>query len=135
MYADRAMLPCPSHRTHICNTHTHVGVLTSGRTSKLHFVAHAHACVHRRTRDKGRGCGSNHRETAEAVCCGVLRCVVVCCSVLQKEGGRRPRDRGGSVLWCVAGCDGVLQCVAVSCRRCGGDHHETVEAVCCSVLR
>jgi len=60
------------------------------------------------------------------VCCSVLQCVAVCCSVLQLEYGLEGSNvfdvSGGvcvavcySVLQCVAVCCSVLQCVAVCC--------------------
>jgi len=68
------------------------------------------------------------------VCCGVLQCVAVCCSVLQS-----PRQNAWmmtlapaaccSVLQHVAACRSVLQCAAACC---------TVlqrVAACCSVLQ
>jgi len=52
-----------------------------------------------------------------AVCCSMLQCVAVCYSVLQCVAVCC------SVLQCVAVCSSVLQCVAVRC------------SVCCSVLQ
>jgi len=49
-------------------------------------------------------------------CCGVLRCVAVCCSVLV-------RDMLRHLVWDLyVGVFGVLQCVAVCCRvlHCAG---------------
>ena len=66
-----------------------------------------------------------------AVCCSVLRCVAVCCSVLGIEShGYTILEAGNGMLrllQCVAVCCCVLQCVAVCCSvlQC--------VAVCCSV--
>ena len=61
--------------------------------------------------------------------CSVLRCVAVCCGVLQGVAGLSSCARAQGVLRCVAVCCGVLQCVAVCCSvlQC--------VAVCCSVLQ
>jgi len=67
--------------------------------------------------------------------CGVLRCVVVYCGVLQilrcvavccctQNIDSLEAQAGCSVLQCVAVCCGVLQCVAVCC---------SMVAVCCCV--
>jgi len=66
----------------------------------------------------------------------VLRCVAVCCSVMQCVTARVVSAVGDfvaqvccGVLHCDAVCCGVLRCVAVCCSvlQC--------EAVCCSVLQ
>jgi len=52
------------------------------------------------------------------VCCSVLQCVAVCCSVLQLEYGLEGSNVSSMfqevcVLQCVAVCCSVLQCLAV----------------------
>ena len=70
------------------------------------------------------------------VCVIVLKCVAMCCSVLQRAAVfcvAVPRSSGKSlrhtVMQCVAVCCSVLQCVAVCCSvlQC--------VSLCCSVLR
>jgi len=73
-------------------------------------------------------------EEAEEVCCSVLQCVAVCCSVLLiLLMGRLTRCAVVCCsVWqcveCVALCCSVLQCVANTAR-------EEAEDVCCSVLQ
>ena len=68
--------------------------------------------------------------------CSVLRCVVVCCSLVR----RGVLCAGTSQLQCVAACCSVLQCVVVWCnsvwRRapCSGTSYLQYVAMCCSVL-
>jgi len=63
-------------------------------------------------------------DAVSCMCCSVLQCVKVCCSVLLEVqcDGRR-------TVVCAAVCCSVLQCVAVCCSvlQC--------VAVCCSVLQ
>ena len=69
------------------------------------------------------------------MCCGVLWCVAVCCSVLQcvvdrHDTSRRPTTHCNTLL-CVAVCYIMVQCVAVSCRVL---QKERIQTVCCGVL-
>ena len=75
------------------------------------------------------------------MCCSVLQCVAVCCSVLQRHSRynasqyipdierilRRYILEDIGVLQCVAVCYSVLQCVAVCCGML------QCVAVCCRV--
>jgi len=67
----------------------------------------------------------------DAVCCSVLQCVELCCSVLQYAAvyfplGPMRELQHVSVLQCVAVCCSVLQCVSILLR---------CVALCCRVLR
>jgi len=54
----------------------------------------------------------------EAVCCSVLQCVALCCSILAiYDVGDTSVLMGSSVLQCVAVCCSVLQCAAILLRR------------------
>ena len=89
------------------------------------------------------------------MCCSVLQCVAVCCSVLlfadplvaaqATQGRLKCVAVCCSVLWCVAVCCSVFQCVTVRCSvlqcvavcrlpRCSAVCKRQL-AVCCSVLQ
>jgi len=57
------------------------------------------------------------RSTWSAVCCSVVQCVAVCCSVLYTYGmqARGTKQYELHAVQCVAVCCSVLQCVAVCC--------------------
>ena len=46
------------------------------------------------------------------VCCSVLQCVAVCCSVLHGPNRREPHIQMLSVLQCIAVCCSVVRCGA-----------------------
>jgi len=51
------------------------------------------------------------------LCCSVLQCVAVCCSVILDDAsaGYSEQNPCCSVLQCVAMCGSVLQCVTLCC--------------------
>jgi len=64
--------------------------------------------------------GDLNSQQDRSLCCSVLQCVAVCCSMLQLPlvltgdlNSQQDRSLGCSVLKCVAEFCSVLQCVAV----------------------
>ena len=69
-----------------------------------------------------------------AVCCIMLHCAAVHCSVLQYVAVRTLQCVV-HVLQCVAVCCSVLQCVAVCCNVLHYVAVRTLQCMCCSVLQ
>jgi len=79
------------------------------------------------------GIYSRVKSTHARLCCSVLQCVAVCCSVLlyllRSLVGTR-----SIVFQCVAVCCSVLQCIAMCCSTCSGVK-STKDRMCCSMLQ
>jgi len=127
------------HASHTCKPLAHASLLHTTHAHVTHMNAslicmpRTHACLSHVNASHARmlhthACLSLSRGQV-AVCCSVLQCVAVCCSVC-------------SVMRCVAVCCSALQCVAV-CAVCCSVLQNVAEccrvlqsvAVCCSVLQ
>jgi len=133
---------CVSHCSPLQHTATHCNTLQHTAT---HCNTLQHTATHCNTGDSFRAISPSRNPRPKGRCCSVLRCVAVCCSVLQLfcanylAFAQSPTKRSHvflahvavscSVLQCVTVCYNVLQCVVTCCNVL------QYVAVCCGVLQ